>query len=784
MKKSNSDTPKPSSSRRGLRSRSKHKQKAGVGIVDDDFINPPNNPAGEETSMRTRDEENEQTTLRMKKKRKVVKRKYVSYNSDDDYVEPPNNPAGEETSKRRRDEENEQTTKERKKMKKKEWVRLAGFGGLLNFGLKELPHMLGYQILQSFDSESVALNLPRGSISITEEDVHQVMGLPLGMKVIPDSSTGKSSLVDAWRDQFKDRYGWKITPGAVADKLKQTSDVNLFFKLNFLVLVHNIMIQSFSNPYVNQRILVLGENVDQCCSYNWCSFLIDSMIESQHKWKVDPTKQFYTGPLVFLILFYADRVLFKGRRLVERTTPTFIGWTDWALKERQSEEISTNSFGKGAITERVELAPSSLPTGNSPKSVDTIRKDCIDRVQRRAAELESAKERYDAECETMRKLFPNDNELLQIQQRVSNVLVQGCGHRVSTCNDETAERNIVDDTPNMNTNVSRDMHASPAVDPTSAEIPQTQVSPNFIQEVDKIIETVSKKKDERPVKRKLSECGTPQTEEPSFSLGLTQDTENETVEMVDIVQVAKQVESEVTDDPVKRTDKQVEDAAAVDECKHKKVEVTENKGDAGRRKEKRMVKPATSLRSPWVQRVSQITARQSQLESIIWNWVHREKARHSADDSDEEEDFEVVFKWRQIECFLLAFKTFLPDEDIEANLISIWSNILNNREKMKSENSPLRFFCNVETTFCNIHKTDEANDELRYSRFASRMDEQLALYPHMKFNEIDMVFFPINAFEHFYIVCYGLKNPSMELIDNSKNCPDYKEKYQGRPEGL
>ncbi|XP_020262620.1 uncharacterized protein LOC109838598 [Asparagus officinalis] len=64
------------------------------------------------------------------------------------------------------------------------------------------------------------------------------------------------------------------------------------------------------------------------------------------------------------------------------------------------------------------------------------------------------------------------------------------------------------------------------------------------------------------------------------------------------------------------------------------------------------------------------------------------------------------------------------------------------------------------------------------------MDEQLALYPHMKFNEIDMVFFPINAFEHFYIVCYGLKNPSMELIDNSKNCPDYKEKYQGRPEGL
>ena len=184
----------------------------------------------------------------------------------------------------------------------KEWVRLAGLGGLLQFGLKELPHMLGYQILQSFDSESVALNLPRGSISITEEDVHQVMELPMGRKRIPASSIGKSALVDEWRAQFTNSVGWKITPGAVSEKLKQSSDVNLFFKLNFLVLFHNSMIQSLSNSYVNQWILVLGDNVDQCSEYNWCSFLLDSMIESQHKWKVDPTKQFYTGPLAFLIV--------------------------------------------------------------------------------------------------------------------------------------------------------------------------------------------------------------------------------------------------------------------------------------------------------------------------------------------------------------------------------------------------------------------------------------------------------------------------------------------------
>ena len=36
---------------------------------DDDFINPPNNPAGEETSKRTRDEDNEQITKGMKMKK-------------------------------------------------------------------------------------------------------------------------------------------------------------------------------------------------------------------------------------------------------------------------------------------------------------------------------------------------------------------------------------------------------------------------------------------------------------------------------------------------------------------------------------------------------------------------------------------------------------------------------------------------------------------------------------------------------------------------------------------
>ncbi|KAK1391939.1 hypothetical protein POM88_010995 [Heracleum sosnowskyi] len=57
---------------------------------------------------------------------------------------------------------------------------------------------------------------------------------------------------------------------------------------------------------------------------------------------------FYPGPIVFLTIFYVDRVL-KGEQQIERQFPAFKGWTTQLLKARQVEELKSDCFGSGKL---------------------------------------------------------------------------------------------------------------------------------------------------------------------------------------------------------------------------------------------------------------------------------------------------------------------------------------------------------------------------------------------------------------------------------------------------
>lgn len=59
-----------------------------------------------------------------------------------------------------------------------------------------------------------------------------------------------------------------------------------------------------------------------------------------------------------------------------------------------------------------------------------------------------------------------------------------------------------------------------------------------------------------------------------------------------------------------------------------------------------------------------------------------------------------------------------------------------------------------------------------YENFSSNMDDMLTKYPSREIKNMDMVFFPIH--EHFYLICYNLKNPAYEIIDNIKRVGDVK----------
>ena len=57
-------------------------------------------------------------------------------------------------------------------------------------------------------------------------------------------------------------------------------------------------------------------------------------------------------------LFYADRVRHKGIKLVERQCPSFKGWTQEKLRERQAIDVYGGPFGLSLIMKPLRELPS------------------------------------------------------------------------------------------------------------------------------------------------------------------------------------------------------------------------------------------------------------------------------------------------------------------------------------------------------------------------------------------------------------------------------------------
>nr|GMC93902.1 uncharacterized protein LOC109155623 isoform X3 [Ipomoea batatas] len=88
-------------------------------------------------------------------------------------------------------------------------------------------------------------------------------------------------------------------------------------------------------------------DVDRITDLDWCGYLLRSLVVAHGHWTQDRTRKFM-GPLLFLILLYADRIVVGGRD-VPRSIPTLNGWTTELLKALEAREITAQGFGQGLL---------------------------------------------------------------------------------------------------------------------------------------------------------------------------------------------------------------------------------------------------------------------------------------------------------------------------------------------------------------------------------------------------------------------------------------------------
>ncbi|KAK1396473.1 hypothetical protein POM88_006336 [Heracleum sosnowskyi] len=232
------------------------------------------------------------------------------------------------------------------------WVIDAGFGSLLHFDLGELPQRLAFKVLEAFDNESCMLKLQNGNIKITEREVYNVLGLPYeGDEVVIAQGDARHERIIQWRAQFSSNNDpTLIKASEVVNRIKQQRNVDELFKMNFVVIITNVLIRSNTNNFLSQTILSFDDEFDNSAQYNWAAYLIKNLVITKERW-MHKTSLFYTGPMIFLIILYADRVLYKGRQVVRRDNPSFRGWTKGRLREMESMESERGTFGSRAIFE-------------------------------------------------------------------------------------------------------------------------------------------------------------------------------------------------------------------------------------------------------------------------------------------------------------------------------------------------------------------------------------------------------------------------------------------------
>ena len=184
-----------------------------------------------------------------------------------------------------------------------QWIEDAGFKNLLKFELVELPQRLSYKVLQSFDEKNCMLVLKNGVIEITGKVVHAILGLPYqGAEIEFVQDNAVQERLKKWRSQFGISNGQSLVKASdVVDKIKQTGDVDDTFKMNFLVVMANVLIRSNTNNFVSQAVLYFNDDLDHCAKYNWANYLIKSLVITKKRW-MRTSSLFFTGPMIFLLV--------------------------------------------------------------------------------------------------------------------------------------------------------------------------------------------------------------------------------------------------------------------------------------------------------------------------------------------------------------------------------------------------------------------------------------------------------------------------------------------------
>ncbi|CAH9136925.1 unnamed protein product [Cuscuta epithymum] len=675
---------------------------------------------------------------------------------------------------------------------KKVAVERIGFGGLLHLNFDRFYGDLVEFLLKNFRPISGQLQLANGELlDIEDEDVKAVFGLPKGKIEVQEANAKNETeeytqLLQEWREE------WGIDKGSpqtskMIEKIVADTDTGDRFIRNFVVFTVSCLIRGNQSVRSNFKILLSLVNVADIPKMNWCNYTRRSLMDAGEEWQANQSKMF-SGPLLFLMICYFDRVQFKGQ-LLETAYPTIRIWDKERIDKRVKDERKVG-FGLGKVTQRiltVEEDDEEKKGGKEDEENEDdemlSKEDCVKKIIAVAQKFSDAFVEFSKLPSAISKRFPNSDILKKIYLTTADYFIrQGNGKEQATENERFSEKCTLEEDDDffnepgaMEALIKLEKAALLKLTMPSLDLgivfTMTQPETNAVQknqkqtddqttgeQIREIARTVEGENNEDDVTARVNEAGKINTP------GVNQNDANEEIELGvagdDKTAADGEAKKEVDNEEVNIELRVAGDDKTPADGEAKK-EVDNNQGNyevkAYRRKKLRNV----NYRSPLLKNNRRLCKEMSREEKIVLDYGFSKVVEKECLYQDEGGLFITHEEFQTLE-----------EQTVENSIIYAWAKIVNDREK--SNNTTKRAFIASPLVYAQFDVTSGDPMENMVERLEKEVNEAGA-----DVKQFDMIMFPIHKDLHYYIYCFYTKSNIVDVIDNHQlpDGVDFGDKY-------
>ncbi|CAH9119977.1 unnamed protein product [Cuscuta europaea] len=503
-------------------------------------------------------------------------------------------------------------------------------------------------------------------------------------------------------------------------KIIDDNDCGDVFKRNFVVFTVSCLIRGNQSIKSNFKILLSLIKVNEIKNLNWCKYARRSLMDAGEEWQAQPTKMF-TGPLLFLMICYFDRVQFKGQ-ILDTLYPTIRIWSKERIEKRIKDERKLG-FGLGKVIPRIMIADEEKEEREENEEANTeqnedeemiSKEDCVKEIIVVAQKFSDAFVEFSKLPATISKRFPNSDILKKIYLTTADYFFrQANGSAKESEKERLAEKCTLDEDDDF-FNIPGVMEALDRLE----KVAYLKFSmPSFDLDIEFSMTQPSQNEKNSTNENPVAQM----TEDPIMKIARNIEEENNKEEMVEIVEGG-----------VREAEYRNQEDVVTEEQENVEEELKMTAPVAKRQKLKNASKAADTewkFRSPYLKHNHRLCKEMRKEEKLVIDYAFSKEVGNELLYND---DSSLFLNHEE-------FQTLEDEKEVDNSVIDAWVKLLNDRE----------------------HKNNPPKRALILSTLV-------------------YVLFPVHRSQHYYIYCFYTNKNVVDVIDNRilEDGLEFKDKYE------